>query len=110
MEAIKQVCRNVRFKATVIYTTSGILLGMIENSRKNWNQEKYLTDWVQQVLNNAKLKKKWKKQATFFLRKDFSNFKEAIGIIKGVFLILSSFGIAIGAMQFYSRRFLKNIY
>lgn len=85
-------------KATVIYATSGILLGMIGGFvLGKLKLEKYLTDWVQQVLNNAKTEEEMEKEASLsFLQRFPAIFKDAIGIIKGVFWYII-IGIAIGA-------------
>ena len=85
-------------KATVIYATSGILLGMIGGFvLGKLKLEKYLTDWVQQVLNNAKTEEEMQEAAQLsFTQRLPAIFKEAIGIIKGVFWYII-IGIAIGA-------------
>ena len=85
-------------KATLIYATSGILLGVIGGFvLGKLKLEKYLTDWVQQVLNNAKTEEEMEKEASLsFLQRFPAIFKDAIGIIKGVFWYII-IGIAIGA-------------
>lgn len=88
------------FKATLIYVTSGILLGVIGGFvLGKLKLEKYLTDWVKQVLNNAKTEEEIEQEAALsFLQRWPAIFKEAIGIIKGVFWYII-IGIAIGAVM-----------
>ena len=90
------IAKTINAKKKVIF--SGILLGVIGGFvLGKLKLEKYLTDWVQQVLNNAKTEEEIEQEAALsFLQRLPAIFKEAIGIIKGVFWYII-IGIAIGA-------------
>lgn len=86
-------------KATLIYVSSGILLGMIGGFvLGKLKLEKHLSPWVQGVLANAEKEGDLEgEKQTFSQRLPFI-FKEALSIIKGVFWYII-IGIGIGAMM-----------
>ena len=86
-------------KATLIYVSSGILLGMIGGFiLGKLNLEKYLSPWVQGVLANSEKEGDLEEEKLTFSKRLPSIFREAIGIIKGVFWYII-IGIGIGAMM-----------
>lgn len=86
-------------KATLIYVSSGILLGMIGGYiLGKLKLEKHLSPWVQGVLANAEREGDLKEEKLTFSKRLPSIFKEALSIIKGVFWYII-IGIGIGAMM-----------
>lgn len=86
-------------KATLIYVSSGILLGMIGGFiLGKLNLEKYLSHWVQGVLANAEKEGDLEEEKLTFYQRLPSIFNEALSIIKGVFWYII-IGIGIGAMM-----------
>ncbi len=86
-------------KATLIYVSSGILLGMIGGFiLGKLKLEKYLSPWVQGILNNAIKESTLEEKKLTFSERLPTIFKEAYSIIKGVFLYIIV-GIGIGAMM-----------
>ena len=86
-------------KATLIYVSSGILLGMIGGFiLGKLKLEQYLSPWVQGVLANAEKEGDLEEEKLSFSQHLPSIFKEALSIIKGVFWYII-IGIGIGAMM-----------
>ena len=86
-------------KATLIYVSSGILLGMIGGFiLGKLKLEKHLSPWVQGVLANAEREGDLEEEKLTFSKRLPSIFKEALSIIKGVFWYII-IGIGIGAMM-----------
>lgn len=86
-------------KATLIYATSGILLGMVGGYiMGKLKLEKYLSPWVQGILANAQQEGDLNEEAIPFLQRLPLIFKEAWGIIKSVFWYVI-IGIGIGALM-----------
>jgi uncharacterized membrane protein YraQ (UPF0718 family) len=86
-------------KATLIYVSSGILLGVIGGSiLGKLKLEKYLSSWVQGVLANAEKEANLDEEKLTFSKRLTTIFKEALSIIKGVFWYII-IGIGIGAMM-----------
>lgn len=86
-------------KATIIYITSGILLGMIGGIvLDKLKLERYLTPWVQSLINNAAKEVEFEGEKLTFTQRLPTIFKEAFGIIKGVFWYII-IGIAIGGLM-----------
>ncbi len=84
-------------KATIIYATSGIVLGMLGGIvLGKLKLEKYLTPWVQSILANADKEEELQTDKQTLLKRMPAIFKEAFGIIKGVFGYII-IGIGIGA-------------
>jgi len=85
-------------KATLVYVTSGILLGVISGAVLGWmNLEPLLTDWVRKVWQQSKADQKaFGSGKTPFLQRIPTIIKEAFGIVKSVFIYVL-IGIAIGA-------------
>lgn len=86
-------------KATLIYVSSGILLGMIGGIiLGKLKLEKHLSPWVQGVLANSEKEGDLEEEKLTFSKRLPSIFREAIGIIKGVFWYII-IGIGIGAIM-----------
>ena len=86
-------------KATLIYVSSGILLGMIGGIiLGKLKLEKHLSPWVQGVLANAEKEGNLDEEKLTFSKRLPTIFKEALSIIKGVFWYII-IGIGIGAMM-----------
>lgn len=86
-------------KATLIYVSSGIILGMFGGYvLGKLKLEKYLTPWVQAVISNAEKEGEWEEEKTTFVQRLPHIFKEALGIIKGVFWYII-IGIGIGGLM-----------
>lgn len=84
-------------KATVIYATSGIVLGMLGGMiLGKLRLEKYLTPWVQSILANAQSEEQLQHEKQTLRQRMPAIFREAISIIKGVFWYIIM-GIGIGA-------------
>ncbi len=86
-------------KATIIYVTSGIVLGMFGGIvLGKLKLEKHLTPWVQGVIKNAEKEGELEEENQSFIQRLPNIFKEAISIIKGVFWYII-IGIAIGGLM-----------
>lgn len=86
-------------KATVIYASSGIILGMIGGMiLSRLKLEKHLTPWVQNILANAHTEAELDEEKRTLLQRMPEIFKEALGIIKGVFWYII-IGIGLGAVM-----------
>jgi uncharacterized protein len=86
-------------KATVIYVTSGILLGMIGGFiLGKLNLEKHLSPWVQGILANAEKETDFEEEKLPFVKRVPVIFREAFGIIKSVFWYII-IGIGLGALM-----------
>jgi uncharacterized membrane protein YraQ (UPF0718 family) len=87
-------------KTTVIYVVSGILLGTISGAiLQQLKLEKYLSPWVQQVLENSKKEtEKFEIEHTSFKDKLPSIWSETKTILKGI-LPYVIVGIAIGGLM-----------
>lgn len=86
-------------KATLIYVSSGILLGMIGGIiLGKLKLEKHLSPWVQGVLANSEKEGDLEEEKLTFSQRLPSIFKDALSIIKGVFWYII-IGIGIGAMM-----------
>ncbi len=84
-------------KTTMIYGASGILLGMIGGILLgNMKLEKYLTPWVQQLIEGAHAEEEMESVNLTIRQKIPIILKEAIAIIKSVFWYII-LGIGIGA-------------
>jgi uncharacterized protein len=84
-------------KATLIYVTSGVILGMIGGFVLNkLKLEHLLTPWVQGILANANKEDELEEDKKTFVQRIPEIFREAWFIIKGVFWYII-IGIAIGA-------------
>lgn len=84
-------------KATIIYVSSGIILGMLGGFvLGKLKLEKFLTPWVQTVLQNAQTESELGETKKTLLQRMPEILKEAWIIIKGVFWYII-IGIAIGA-------------
>jgi uncharacterized protein len=86
-------------KTTMIYATSGILLGTVGG----WilgklNLEKYLTPWVQNILANAQKENDQAEEKKSLWKRIPGILQEATGIIKSVFWYII-IGIGIGALM-----------
>ncbi len=86
-------------KATIIYVTSGVFLGMMGGYvLGKLKLEKYLTPWVQGVIANAEREGEFEDEKQTFRQRLLPVFGEAFGIIKGVFWYIIA-GIAIGGLM-----------
>lgn len=85
-------------KATLVYVISGILLGVISGViLGRMNLEPLLTDWVRKVWEQAKVEQEaFDAEKTSFIKRIPTISKEALGIVKSVFVYVL-IGIAIGA-------------
>lgn len=84
-------------KATIIYVTSGVMLGMIGGIVLNkLKLEHLLTPWVRGILSNSTQLEAFEHDKTTFKQRIPEILKEAWNIIKGVFWYII-IGIAIGA-------------
>lgn len=84
-------------KATMIYATSGVLLGMAGGIvLGRLKLEKHLTPWVQNILANAHAENEMAAEKLTLLQRMPAIFREAFGIIKSVFWYII-IGIGIGA-------------
>ena len=84
-------------KATIIYATSGIVLGMLGGVvLGKLKLEKHLTPWVQNILANAHTEEELEEEKQTLWQRMPAIFKEAFSIIKGVFWYII-IGIGIGA-------------
>ncbi len=90
-------------KATLIYTGSGIALGVIGGFILGKLQlDRYLSPWVQQIQANATAEQiEWSENSSTFVQRLPQILKDAWGIVRGVILYVI-IGIAIGgAMHGY---------
>lgn len=87
-------------KTTIIYVVSGVLLGTISGViLQKLKLEKYLSPWVQQVLENSQHEtEKFKSESTSFKDKLPSIWLETKTILKGI-LPYVLIGIAIGGLM-----------
>jgi uncharacterized membrane protein YraQ (UPF0718 family) len=86
-------------KATIIYVTSGILLGMVGGFiLGKLNLEKHLSPWVQGILANAEKETDFEEEKITFVQRLPEIFREAFGIIKSVFWYII-IGIGLGALM-----------
>lgn len=86
-------------KATILYVSSGIILGMIGGFvLGKLNLEKHLSPWVQQVLLNAEKESDLEIKKQSFAQRLPLIFREAMGIIRSVLLYVV-IGIGIGALM-----------
>lgn len=84
-------------KATIIYATSGIVLGILGGIvLGKLKLEKHLTLWAQKILANAHTEEELKEEKQTLWQRMPAIFKEAFSIIKGVFWYII-IGIGIGA-------------
>ncbi|MES2520524.1 MAG: permease [Bacteroidota bacterium] len=84
-------------KATIIYVSSGIILGVVGGIiLGKLKLEKHLSVWVQNILKNAEIEAEFEEEKSSFLKRIPEILKEAISIIKGVFWYILG-GIGIGA-------------
>lgn len=86
-------------KATILYVSSGILLGIIGGYvLGQLKLEKYLSSWVQNLMANAEKESEREDTKEKFVERLPNIFKEALGIIKSVFWYII-IGIGIGAIM-----------
>ena len=86
-------------RATIIYVTSGIILGMIGGYiLDKFKLERYLTQWVQGVINSAAKEAEFEDEKQTFAQRLPSIFRESFGIIRGVFWYII-IGIGIGGLM-----------
>jgi hypothetical protein len=84
-------------KATIIYTASGIILGMIGGVvLGKLKLEKHLTPWVKNILDNAHTEAEMEEEKRTLLQRMPEILREAMSIIKGVFWYII-IGIGLGA-------------
>lgn len=84
-------------KATIIYATSGIILGMVGGMvLGRLKLEKHLTPWVQTILSNAHKEEELANEKKSLAMRMPAILKEALNIIKSVFWYII-IGIGIGA-------------
>lgn len=86
-------------KATIIYVSSGIILGMLGGYvLGKLKLEKLLTPWVQNVIANAEKEGDLEEEKLAFVQRLPNIFREAFSIIKGVFWYII-IGIGIGGLM-----------
>ncbi|OFY95567.1 MAG: permease [Bacteroidetes bacterium RIFCSPLOWO2_12_FULL_31_6] len=86
-------------KTTIIYVTSGIILGMIGGYiLGKLKLEKYLSPWVQGILANAEKEGDLEEENQTFIQRIPKILNEAFSIIKGVFWYII-IGIGLGALM-----------
>jgi hypothetical protein len=87
-------------KATLVYVLSGILLGVISGAiLSRMNLDPLLTDWVRNMWKQAKAEQEtFESERTTFIQRIPTIIKEALGIVKSVFVYVL-IGIAIGAVM-----------
>jgi uncharacterized membrane protein YraQ (UPF0718 family) len=88
------------FKATLIYVSSGVLLGVLSGFiLGKLNLEPYLTDWVRQIWEHAeKEREAFEMEHKTFYHRIPEISTEAYGIVKSVFWYII-IGISIGAIM-----------
>ncbi|MDO5570564.1 MAG: permease [Bacteroidales bacterium] len=86
-------------KATLIYTISGIALGMIGGViLEKLKLERYLSDWVKQIQAKSEIETaQWKIEHVSFIKRVPTIIRDAVGIVRGV-IIYVIIGIGIGAI------------
>lgn len=96
--AIAMFLGTFGLKATLIYTISGVLLGVIGGwVLEKFKLEKYLSPWVQQIQAQSETEsEEWETQHVPFTKRLPVILKDAGGIVRGVLLYVV-IGIAIGA-------------
>ncbi len=86
-------------RTTIIYAVSGIILGMFGGYVLNkLKLERYLTPWVQGLINSAEKEGEFKDENLSLANRIPTIFKDALSIIKGVFWYII-IGIAIGGFM-----------
>ena len=86
-------------KTTIIYVVSGIILGVIGGLILNQLKlENHLTPWVQSIIANSEREGEYESENQTLIQRLPNIFKEAVGIIKGVFWYII-IGIAIGGLM-----------
>lgn len=86
-------------KTTLIYVTSGIVLGTIAGMiLGKMKLEPLLSDWVQNMLQNAQKEDEYQEESLTFTERLPEIAKEAFGIVKSVFIYVI-IGIGIGALM-----------
>ncbi|MEG1564613.1 MAG: permease [Bacteroides sp.] len=85
-------------KATLVYTLSGILLGMTGGFvLQKFKLERYLSDWVRQIQAQSEVETtRWETENISFIKRLPTILKDAWGIVRGVLLYVI-IGIGIGA-------------
>ena len=87
------------WKSTLIYVSSGILLGTIGGFvLGKLRLEPLLSDWVQQILRNAEIEDKLEEEKKSFAQRLPEVGREALNIVKSVFWYVI-IGIGIGALM-----------
>lgn len=96
--AVAMFLGSFGLKVTIIYVTSGILLGVIGGFiLGKLKLEPYLSDWVKQIqANSTEESEKWESEKTPFLKRLPNIIRDSWGIVRGVLLYII-IGIAIGA-------------
>ena len=86
------------WKVTIIYTVSGMVLGMVGGMvLERFRLERFLSPWVKNLLNvSQKESEIWETKKTSFKQRIPLIMKDAWGIVKGVALYVV-IGIAVGA-------------
>lgn len=83
-------------KVTLLYVITGIILGMLGGfTLGKLKLEKYLTPWVQGVINNAATEEKLLNEHRSLRQRMPGIFKEAFNIVKGIAIYIV-IGIAVG--------------
>lgn len=86
-------------KTTLIYAASGILLGTIGGYvLGRFRLERFLTPWVQGVIQQAEMEGAYVGEKTTFMQRLPGVAREALGIVKSVILYVL-IGISIGALM-----------
>lgn len=86
-------------KTTLIYATSGIILGMIGGMvLSRMKLEKHLTPWAQTIIGNAQTEEEFRDEKKSFWQRMPEILKEAFRILKSVFWYIL-IGIGIGALM-----------
>lgn len=84
------------FKVTALYVATGIILGIIGGfTLGKFRLEKFLTPWVQTIINNAETEELLQEERFSLLQRMPSILKEAFRIVKSVSIYII-IGIAIG--------------
>ena len=87
------------FQVTVLYVGTGIILGIIGGlSLGKLRLEKYLTPWVQKVINDTEVEQRFEVEDFSLLRRMPSILKGALKIVKGVSVYII-IGIAVGGVM-----------
>ncbi len=87
------------WKSTLIYVLSGILLGTVGGFiLGKLKLEPLLSDWVQNILNNAQTEAELEEEPKTFVQRLPEIGKEALGIVRSVFWYVI-IGIGIGALM-----------